>query len=63
MKMEKTACSEMLAFKLKTPENNSEESIRHSKQGERLNPRTVIIYFTASVSLVKVKWEPNIAEF
>jgi hypothetical protein len=35
MKMEQTECSEMLAFKLQTPGNNPEESIR---QVEAINP-------------------------
>jgi hypothetical protein len=39
MKMELTDCSEMLAFKLQTPGNNPEKSIRHSKQGESLKSR------------------------
>jgi hypothetical protein len=39
MKMEQTECSETLAFKLQTPGNNPEESIRHSKHGERLKSR------------------------
>jgi hypothetical protein len=30
MKMEQTQCSETLAFKLQTPENNPEETIRHT---------------------------------
>jgi hypothetical protein len=29
MKMEQTECSETLTFKLQTPGNNPEESIRH----------------------------------
>jgi hypothetical protein len=41
MKMEQTVCSETLAFKLQTPGNNPEESIRHSKQGESLKSRKI----------------------
>jgi hypothetical protein len=39
MKMEQTECSETLEFKLQTPRNNPEESIRHSKHGESLKSR------------------------
>jgi hypothetical protein len=41
MKMEQTASSEILAFKLQTPVNNPEESIRHSEQGEILKSRVL----------------------
>jgi hypothetical protein len=41
MKMEETECSETLAFKLQTPGNNPEESIRHLKQGASLKSRIV----------------------
>jgi hypothetical protein len=40
MKMEHTKCSETLVFKLQTPVNNPEESIRQLKQGESLKLRT-----------------------
>jgi hypothetical protein len=36
MKMERTECSETLAFKLQTPGNNPKANIRHSKHGESL---------------------------
>jgi hypothetical protein len=36
MKLEQTGCSETLAFKLQTPVNSPEESIRHSEHGESL---------------------------
>jgi hypothetical protein len=39
MKMERTECSETLAFKLQTPGNNPKENIRHSKHGESLKSR------------------------
>jgi hypothetical protein len=39
MKVKQTQCSETLAFKLQTPGNNPEESIRHSKQGGSLKSR------------------------
>src|SRR5215471_5787248 len=39
MKLEQTECSERLVFKLQTPGNNPEESIRNSKQGESLKSR------------------------
>jgi hypothetical protein len=35
-KMKQTGCSETLAFKLQTPVNHPEESIRHSEHGESL---------------------------
>jgi hypothetical protein len=44
MKMEHTQCSETLAFKLQTPVNHPDESIRHSEQGERLISRIVKCY-------------------
>jgi hypothetical protein len=36
-----TECSETLAFKLQTPENNPEQSVQHSKHGESLKSITV----------------------
>jgi hypothetical protein len=39
MKMGQTECSETLAFKLQTPGNNPEESIRHSEHGESLKSK------------------------
>jgi hypothetical protein len=39
MKMERTECSETMAFKLQTPGNNPKENIRHSKHGESLKSR------------------------
>jgi hypothetical protein len=57
MKMERTECSEMLAFTLQTPVNHPEESIEHSEHGESLksrmflllyvNPRVIIIFARA----------------
>jgi hypothetical protein len=43
MKMEKTACSEKLAFKLQMPGKYPEESIRHSEHGGSLNARIMYI--------------------
>jgi hypothetical protein len=43
MKTGQTVCSEMLEFKLQTPGNNPEESIRHSKHGESLKSRTLFM--------------------
>jgi hypothetical protein len=37
--MEHTECSETLAIKLHTPENNPKENIRNSKHGESLKSR------------------------
>jgi UPF0288 family protein (methanogenesis marker protein 3) len=39
MKMEQTECSEMLAYKNSTPENQPEESVQHSEHGESLKSR------------------------
>jgi hypothetical protein len=39
MKMEETECSETLAIKLHTLENNPKENIRHSKHGDSLKSR------------------------
>jgi len=36
MKMERTECSETSAYKIQTPGNYPEESIRHSEHGESL---------------------------
>jgi hypothetical protein len=37
--MEQKECSETLAIKLHTPENNPKENTRYSKQGESLKSR------------------------
>jgi hypothetical protein len=56
MKMEQTECSETLVFKLQTPVNHPEESIRHSEHGESLKSRT--LYFGCPAhSLVTVLTE------
>ena len=39
MKMEQAECSEMLAYKLKMPENYQKESIHHTEQSESLKSR------------------------
>jgi hypothetical protein len=39
MKMERTECSETLAFKLQMPGNNPKENIQHSKHGKSLKSR------------------------
>jgi hypothetical protein len=41
MKMERTECSETLAFKLQTPGNNPKENIRRSKHDESLKSRNL----------------------
>jgi hypothetical protein len=41
MKMEQTECSETLAFKLQTPVNHPEESVRRSEHGESLKLSTI----------------------
>jgi hypothetical protein len=43
MKMEQTECSETLAFKLQTPVNHTEESVKLSEQGESLKSRIYLI--------------------
>jgi hypothetical protein len=45
MKMERTECSETLAFKLQTPGNNPKENIRHSKHGGSLKSRINVLLF------------------
>jgi hypothetical protein len=52
MKMDRTKCSETLAFKLQTPVNNPEESIRHSKYGESLKSRTFLTSFFLNTTYV-----------
>jgi hypothetical protein len=41
MKMEQTQCSETLAFKLQTPGNHPEESVKYSEHGESLKSRKI----------------------
>jgi hypothetical protein len=55
MKMEQTACSETLAFKIQAPENRSEESIRHSEHGESLKSRKILITFTLFIPCTVMK--------
>jgi hypothetical protein len=50
MKMERTECSETLAFKLQTPGNNPKANIRHSKHGESLKTRKVVPIVTCVIS-------------
>jgi len=38
--MEQTECSETSAYKIQTPGNYPEESIKHSEHGESLKSRT-----------------------
>jgi hypothetical protein len=42
MKMEHTECSEKLAYKIRTPGNDTAESIQHSQHGESLKSREKI---------------------
>jgi hypothetical protein len=49
--MEQRECSETSAFKIQTPANNPEESIRHSKQGESLKSR--LKYITISIKCLQ----------
>jgi hypothetical protein len=46
----RTQCSETLEFKLQTPGNNPEESIRHSKHSESLkSTKTFVTVHRASI--------------
>jgi hypothetical protein len=51
MKMERTACSETLAFELQTPGNNPKANIRHSKHGESLKSRLTCIYIGVTLQI------------
>jgi hypothetical protein len=50
--MEQTEFPETLAFKLQTPGNNPEESIRHSKNDESLKSREMFIFFTQKTAIL-----------
>jgi hypothetical protein len=60
MKIERTGCSETLAFKLQTAGNHPEESVRRAEQGESLKLRINVLivrflavkYFTAKNSFI-----------
>jgi len=41
--MEQTECSETLEYKIQTPGNYPEESIRHSEHGESFQSRRTIM--------------------
>jgi len=41
--MEQTECSETSAYKIQTPGNYPEESIKHSEEGESLKSRIFIV--------------------
>jgi hypothetical protein len=58
MKMEQTKCSETSAYKLQTPVNHPEESIRHSEQGESLKSRIPKICSNLEISTTKVVQQP-----
>jgi hypothetical protein len=64
--MEQTECSETFAFKLQTPGNNPEESIRHLKHGESLKSRIYTLptsHFCSAMNVAKSKTEPVVAAF
>jgi len=44
MKMEQTECSEMMVYKIQTPGNYPEESIKRSEHGESLKSRTIFCF-------------------
>jgi hypothetical protein len=48
MKIEETECSETMALKLKTPENNPEESKRHPEHGGSLKS-SIRFFFSRTV--------------
>jgi hypothetical protein len=52
MKMEQTGCSETLAFRLQTPGNDTEESIR--QQNYFNNERQLSVCFIAEVSMFPI---------
>jgi hypothetical protein len=43
-------CSVTLAFKLQTPMNHPEESVRHSEHGEKLKSRITLIYLESLIT-------------
>jgi len=49
MKMEQTEYSEMLAYKIQTPGNYPEESIKHSEHGESLKSRISVNYLHENI--------------
>jgi hypothetical protein len=53
----------MLAFKLQTPGNNPEESIRHSKQGKSLKSRTEVLFVSSNLHGIFVRIESRFIGF
>jgi hypothetical protein len=53
LKMEQTECSEALAYKIQTPGNYPEESIRHSEHVESLKSKINII-ITITTTICKI---------
>jgi hypothetical protein len=51
MKTEQTLCSKRLAFKLQTPVNNPEESIRHSEHGNILKSRFTMLKIKVAIKV------------
>jgi hypothetical protein len=49
IKMEKIDYSETLAFKIKTPVNHPEDSIKHLEYGESLKSRIIYIAFVRQI--------------
>jgi hypothetical protein len=52
MKMEQTQCSETSAIKHHTPENNPKCYTRHTKHGESLKSRIIIIIIIQLIYLI-----------
>jgi len=56
MKMEETECSETSVYKLQTPGNYPEESIKHSEQGESLKSRMTAVCDHHTKHTVTLRW-------
>jgi len=49
MKMEKTQCSKMSAYKVQTPGNYPEESIQNTERGESLKSTNYRCFFSVQI--------------
>jgi hypothetical protein len=47
-------CSEILAFKLQTPLNHAEESIKHSEYGKSLKSRKTLVVYSPDINIYYV---------
>jgi hypothetical protein len=57
MNMKKTECSETSAYKIQTPGNHPKERLQHSKQGESLKSRNIILIIKSR----RIRWAGNVA--